>query len=156
MSPSFARLNKSRNFLTAAPKSRLQPTAATWSLMRSPLISRVLKSFDYPRCSKHDRGALRRHLQHTSGYSRVQLTRLVKQWCATVVQCCPCQALQSPCGTLRTQVHRQGVSLTTLQCATCPRGQPSPASSFQALQRIGCGRKNRPALHRFRGKAGVR
>lgn len=43
-------------------------------------ISRVLKRFDYPRCNKHDRGVLLRYLQHTSGYSRAQVTRLVKQW----------------------------------------------------------------------------
>ena len=43
-------------------------------------ISRVLKRFDYPRCSRHDRGVLLRYLQHTSGYSRAQITRLVKQW----------------------------------------------------------------------------
>ena len=43
-------------------------------------ISRILKRFDYPRCSRHDRGVLLRYLQHTSGYSRAQVTRLVKQW----------------------------------------------------------------------------
>ena len=43
-------------------------------------ISRVLKRFDYPRCSKADRGLLRRYLQHTSGYSRAQLTRLIERW----------------------------------------------------------------------------
>jgi len=40
-------------------------------------ISRVLKRFDYARRSKRDRGVLLRHLQHTSGYSRAQVTRLV-------------------------------------------------------------------------------
>lgn len=43
-------------------------------------ISRVLKRFDYPRCNKHERGVLLRYLQHTSGYSRAQVTRLVRQW----------------------------------------------------------------------------
>ena len=43
-------------------------------------ISRVLKRFDYPRCSKADRGLLRSYLQHTSGYSRAQITRLVARW----------------------------------------------------------------------------
>jgi len=43
-------------------------------------VSRVLKRFDYPRCNKHERGVLLRYLQHTSGYSRAQVTRLVKQW----------------------------------------------------------------------------
>jgi hypothetical protein len=43
-------------------------------------ISRVLKRFDYPRRSKRERGLLRRYLQHTSGYSRAQITRLVTRW----------------------------------------------------------------------------
>lgn len=43
-------------------------------------ISRVLKRFDYKHCNRHDRGVLLRYLQHTSGYSRAQITRLVKQW----------------------------------------------------------------------------
>jgi len=43
-------------------------------------ISRVLKRFDYPRCSKGERGILHRYLQHTSGYSRAQVTRLISRW----------------------------------------------------------------------------
>lgn len=43
-------------------------------------ISRVLNRFDYPRRRKAERGILRRYLQHTSGYSRAQLTRLVARW----------------------------------------------------------------------------
>ena len=43
-------------------------------------ISGVLKRFDYPRCSKRERGVLLRYLRHTSGYSRTQVTRLVEQW----------------------------------------------------------------------------
>ncbi len=43
-------------------------------------ISLVLKRFDYPGRSKRDRGVLRRYLQHTSGYSRAQVTRLVSRW----------------------------------------------------------------------------
>lgn len=43
-------------------------------------ISRVLKRFDYPHCSRHDKGVLLRYLQHTSGYSRAQTSRLVKRW----------------------------------------------------------------------------
>jgi Integrase core domain len=49
-------------------------------LERYAHISRVLKRFDYPRRNKHERGVLLRYLQHTSGYSRAQVTRLVKQW----------------------------------------------------------------------------
>jgi len=43
-------------------------------------ISRVLKRFDYPRRNKRERGILHRYLQHTSGYSRAQVTRLVARW----------------------------------------------------------------------------
>lgn len=43
-------------------------------------ISRVLKRFDYARRKKRERGILLRYLRHTSGYSRPQVTRLVKQW----------------------------------------------------------------------------
>jgi hypothetical protein len=43
-------------------------------------ISCVLKRFDYPRCSKRGRGILHRYLQHTSGYSRAQVTRLIARW----------------------------------------------------------------------------
>lgn len=43
-------------------------------------ISRVLKRFDYPRRAKRERGVLHRYLQHTSGYSRAQITRLVTRW----------------------------------------------------------------------------
>lgn len=55
-------------------------TAHGGDVERYAHISRVLKRFDYPRCNKHDRGVLLRYLQHTSGYSRAQVTRLVKQW----------------------------------------------------------------------------
>ena len=43
-------------------------------------ISRVLRRFDYPRRDKRQRGVLLAYLRHTSGYSRAQLTRLVRQW----------------------------------------------------------------------------
>lgn len=43
-------------------------------------ISRVLLRFDYPRRNKHERGIVLRYLQHTSGYSRAQMTRLVTRW----------------------------------------------------------------------------
>lgn len=43
-------------------------------------ISRELKRFDYARRGKRDRGVLLRYLQHTSGYSRSQVTRLVSRW----------------------------------------------------------------------------
>jgi len=43
-------------------------------------ISRVLQRFDYSQRSKRERGILHRYLQHTSGYSRAQVTRLVARW----------------------------------------------------------------------------
>jgi transposase InsO family protein len=43
-------------------------------------ISRVLKRFDYPGRKKRERGVLLKYLQHTSGYSRAQVTRLVTRW----------------------------------------------------------------------------
>jgi transposase InsO family protein len=43
-------------------------------------ISRTLSRFDYPRRSKAERGILKRYLAHVSGYSRAQLTRLVRSW----------------------------------------------------------------------------
>ena len=43
-------------------------------------ISRVLKRFDYLKRSKKERGILLRYLQHTSAYSRAQMTRLIKRW----------------------------------------------------------------------------
>jgi hypothetical protein len=55
-------------------------TAHGGDVERYAHISRVLKRFDYPQCSRHDRGVLLHYLQHTSGYSRAQITRLVKQW----------------------------------------------------------------------------
>ena len=55
-------------------------TAHGGDVERYAHISRVLKRFDYPGCNKRVRGVLLRYLQHTSGYSRAQLTRLVKQW----------------------------------------------------------------------------
>jgi len=55
-------------------------TAFGGDLERYTHISRVLNRFDYFHCSRKDRGVLLRYLQHTSGYSRAQVTRLVAQW----------------------------------------------------------------------------
>jgi hypothetical protein len=43
-------------------------------------ISRVLLRFDYTGRNKRERGIVLRYLQHTSGYSRAQMTRLVARW----------------------------------------------------------------------------
>jgi hypothetical protein len=49
-------------------------------LERYAHIAGVIKRFDYHHRNRSDRGVLLRYLQHTSGYSRAQVTRLVKQW----------------------------------------------------------------------------
>ena len=43
-------------------------------------ISRLLQRFDYSLRKRRERGVLLRYLQHTIGYSRAQVTRLVAQW----------------------------------------------------------------------------
>ena len=55
-------------------------TAYAGDTERYAHISRVLRRFDYPRRNKRERGVLLAYLRHTSGYSRSQLTRLVRQW----------------------------------------------------------------------------
>jgi transposase InsO family protein len=45
-------------------------------------IGSVLKRFDYPRLGRTDRGPVLAYLQRLSGYSRAQITRLVKRWTA--------------------------------------------------------------------------
>ena len=65
-------------FLSAS--TSIEFSAAGDDSERYAHISRVLKRFDYPGRNKRERGLLRRYLQHTSGYSRAQLTRLVTRW----------------------------------------------------------------------------
>ena len=52
-------------------------------------ISRVLKRLDYPQRNKRERGVVLRYLQHTSGYSRSQITRLVTHWRANRLAAVP-------------------------------------------------------------------
>ena len=66
------------HFLSASAAIEFSATGDDGS--RHEHISRVLKRFNYPACSKRARGVLRRYLQHTSGYSRAQITRLVSRW----------------------------------------------------------------------------
>ena len=65
-------------FLSAS--SQVQFSAHGGDAERYEHISRVLQRFDYPVRKKRERGVLLRYLQHTSGYSRAQVTRLVAQW----------------------------------------------------------------------------
>lgn len=67
-----------RQFLSAS--APIEFSAAGEDGGRYAHISRVLKRFDYPRCSRADRGLLRGYLQHTSGYSRAQIARLIAHW----------------------------------------------------------------------------
>lgn len=55
-------------------------TAAGDDSERYGFLSRTLSRFDYPRRSKQDRGVLRRYLEHVSGYSRAQISRLISRW----------------------------------------------------------------------------
>lgn len=59
---------------------RVEFTAYGGDVERYAHISRVLRRFDYPRCSKPERGVLLTYLRRTSGYSRSQITRLVARW----------------------------------------------------------------------------
>ena len=45
-------------------------------------IEQVLRRFEYRRLGRADKGAVLAYLQHLSGYSRAQLTRLVSRWVA--------------------------------------------------------------------------
>jgi len=40
----------------------------------------VLSRFDYRRLARPDKGLIRVYLAHTSGYSRAQLARLIRQY----------------------------------------------------------------------------
>jgi transposase InsO family protein len=47
---------------------------------RYAFIRNVLSRFDYPRLKRPDKGLIRVYLRHTSGYSRAQLARLIRQY----------------------------------------------------------------------------
>ncbi len=64
-------------------------TAQSGDSGRYEHISRVLKRFDYPRRNKHERGVVLRYLALTTGYSRPQVTRLVKRWRANRLAATP-------------------------------------------------------------------
>lgn len=61
-------------------------------------ISSTLKRFDYPRRGKRERGVLRHYLQHTTGYSRAQVTRLIRMWAANRLAKVPLvKSYKAPC-----------------------------------------------------------
>jgi transposase InsO family protein len=45
-------------------------------------IEQILRRFEYKRLGRADKGAVLAYLQHLSGYSRAQVTRLVARWAA--------------------------------------------------------------------------
>lgn len=47
---------------------------------RYAFIRAVLARFDYPRLARPDKGLIRTYLERTSGYSRAQLARLIRQY----------------------------------------------------------------------------
>ena len=69
-----------QEFLDATPQVQFSSHGDDGDSQRYRHISAVLARFDYPRCSKADRGVVRAYLVRTSGYSRAQLTRLVARW----------------------------------------------------------------------------
>ena len=69
-----------REFLEATPQVQFTAHGGDGDTQRYRHVSAVLTRFDYPRCSKADRGVVRAYLVRTSGYSRAQITRLVARW----------------------------------------------------------------------------
>ncbi|MGH6638945.1 MAG: integrase [Polaromonas sp.] len=69
-----------QEFLAATPEVNFTAAEGSGDLNRYEHISRVLKRFDYRRCSKMERGVVLAYLRRTSGYSRPQITRLVARW----------------------------------------------------------------------------
>lgn len=67
-------------FLKATPEVSFTAHASDGDAQRYEHISRVLRRFDYPQRSKRERGVVLAYLRRTSGYSRPQITRLVKRW----------------------------------------------------------------------------
>jgi len=92
-------------FLSAS--TSIEFSAAGGDSERYEHISRVLTRFDYPGRKKRERGVLLRYLQHTSGYSRAQVTRLVTRWQRNRLAAVPlAKPLPCPCSALCAQIHR--------------------------------------------------
>ena len=67
-------------FLKATPELRFSGLTVRADGERYEHISRVLRRFDYPNRTKHERGVVLAYLQRTSGYSRAQIKRLVSRF----------------------------------------------------------------------------
>ncbi|MGH8161025.1 MAG: integrase, partial [Gammaproteobacteria bacterium] len=66
-----------RDFLRAS--AALEPVAGAQS-ERYGWMAATLRHFDYPHRSKADKGTIRRYLCCVTGYSRQQVTRLIRRW----------------------------------------------------------------------------
>lgn len=71
-------LEQIRDFLAGTLEVAFTPMAT--DAARYEAITQVLCRFGYGRLKRADKGMLLRYLAHTSGYSRQQLTRLVRQY----------------------------------------------------------------------------
>ena len=69
-----------QDFLKAIPQVSFSGVDEKDKDERYAHISQVLKRFDYPQRKKHERGVVLAYLQHTSGYGRAQIKRLVARW----------------------------------------------------------------------------
>jgi hypothetical protein len=66
-----------RSFLQGSAEVQFQPCGE--DVQRYTFISAVLKRVDYARLGRADKGVVRAYLLRTSGYSRAQLTRLLRR-----------------------------------------------------------------------------
>ena len=71
-------LDQVRDFLSGT--QRVAFAVAGNKQRRYDWVRRTLVQFDYLSCSKGDKGTLKAYLLKVSGYSRAQLTRLIKQY----------------------------------------------------------------------------
>lgn len=60
----------------------VSPRILSGEAERQAYVSRVLARFNYPDLARHDKGVVVRYLQHTSGYSRQHLVRLIGRFVA--------------------------------------------------------------------------
>ena len=83
---SLTTLAQLREFLTGT--ADVVFTSPADDSARYRFISRVLRRFDYPALARPEKGLLRRYLARTTGYSRAQLARLIRQhgWEGRLVQ----------------------------------------------------------------------
>jgi hypothetical protein len=69
-----------QEFLDATAEVKFSAAAEQSDEERYEHISNVLKRFEGAKRSKAERGVILAYLRRTTGYSRAQVTRLVKRW----------------------------------------------------------------------------